>query len=49
MMDHPAIQAEVDKNFEAFQKLLPELIEAHDGKFALMRGKKYSANFRYRA
>lgn len=40
MMDHPAIQAEVDKNFEAFQKLLPELIEAHDGKFALMRGKK---------
>lgn len=40
MMDHPAIQAEVDKNFEAFQRLLPELIETHHGKFALMRGKK---------
>ena len=40
MMDHPAIQAEVDKNFEAFQKLLPELIETHNGKFALMRGEK---------
>ena len=39
-MDHPAIQAEVDKNFEAFQKLLPELIETHNGKFALMRGEK---------
>lgn len=40
MMDHPAIQAEVDKNFEAFQKLLPELIEEHNERFALMRGEK---------
>ena len=39
-MDHSAIQAEVDKNYEAFQKLLPELIEKHNGRFALMRGKK---------
>lgn len=39
-MDHPAIQAEVDKNYEAFQKLLPELIEEHNGRFALMRGEK---------
>lgn len=40
MMDHSAIQAEVDKNYEAFQKLLPELIEEHNGRFALMRGEK---------
>ena len=39
-MDHSAIQAEVDKNYEAFQKLLPELIEEHNGRFALMRGEK---------
>lgn len=39
-MDHTAIQAEVDKNYEAFRKLLPELIEEHNERFALMRGKK---------
>ena len=39
-MDHPAIQAEVNKNYEAFQKLLPGLTEEHNGKFALMRGEK---------
>ena len=45
MMDHSAIQAEVDKNYEAFQKLLPELIEEHNGRFALMRGKKVEQIF----
>lgn len=44
-MDHSAIQAEVDKNYEAFQKLLPELIEEHNGRFALMRGKKVEQIF----
>ncbi len=39
-MDHTAIQAEVDKNYQAFQKLLPELIEEHNERFALMRGEK---------
>lgn len=31
------IQAAVDKNFEAFQKLLPTLLPIHSGKYALMR------------
>lgn len=39
-MDHSAIQAEVDKNYEAFQKLLPGLTQEHNGRFALMRGEK---------
>jgi hypothetical protein len=30
-------QAEVDRNWEAFQKLLPSIIETHRNKFALMR------------
>lgn len=29
-------QHEVDRNFEAFTKLLPELITLHPGKYALM-------------
>jgi hypothetical protein len=29
-------QREVDQNFEAFTKLLPELIKSHPGKYALM-------------
>jgi hypothetical protein len=35
-MAHAAHQAEVDKNFEAFKKLLPELIKTHPGKYAVM-------------
>lgn len=31
------IQAEVDSNYVAFKKLLPDLIGAYNGKFALMR------------
>ena len=31
------IQAEVDNNYVAFKKLLPDLIGAHARKFALMR------------
>jgi hypothetical protein len=29
-------QAEVDRNFEAFTKLLPELLQSHPGKFAVL-------------
>ena len=39
-MNNSAIQTEVDRNYEAFQKLLPELIVEHNGRFALMRGEK---------
>ena len=35
-MSKASLQAEVDKNFEAFQKELPKL-SAHQGKYALMR------------
>lgn len=31
------IQEEVDNNFEEFGKLLPSILPAHRGKFALMR------------
>jgi hypothetical protein len=34
------IQAEVDKNYKAFQKMLPELTQTDPGKFALLRHKK---------
>lgn len=33
-------QQEVDANFEAFQALLPKLIEHERGKFALMRDRE---------
>lgn len=32
--------SEVDKNFTAFQKLLPELLNTHPGKFVLMHDGK---------
>ena len=44
-MGNSSIQAEVDKNYEAFQKLLPKLIEEHNGRFALMRGEKVEQIF----
>ena len=31
------IQAEVDQNFEAFQRLLPELLTTDAGKYVLLR------------
>lgn len=31
------LQAELDNNYEALQKKLPEIIELYRGKFALMR------------
>ena len=48
MMNNSAIQTEVDRNYEAFQKLLPELIAEHYGRFALMRGEKVEQIFRFR-
>jgi hypothetical protein len=38
-MGHAAIEmpSQVELNFEAFQKLLPELLVTHAGKFAVMR------------
>ena len=44
-MNNSAIQTEVDRNYGAFQKLLPELIEEHNGRFALMRGEKVEQIF----
>ena len=37
MMNNSNIQEEVDKNYEVFKELLPELIKNHSGRFALMR------------
>ena len=37
MTDQEAIQREVDQNYEAFQALLPTLLPAQAGKYALMR------------
>ncbi len=31
---------EVDKNFAAFQRMLPELLKTHPGKYALMHDKE---------
>ena len=33
-------QEQVDRNYEAFQELLPGLVASHAGKFALMRDGK---------
>ena len=30
-------QAEVDNNYAAFEKILPEIIKSHNGEFALMK------------
>ena len=40
MADRKAAQAEVDKNYKAFQRLLPTILQMHQGKYALMRQKK---------
>lgn len=36
----PTRQEIVDQNFEAFQKELPQLLQAHRGKYALLRDGK---------
>ena len=38
-------QQEVDRNYEAFKKVLPELLESDRGRTALMRGGKVIACF----
>ncbi|MFQ5915526.1 MAG: hypothetical protein ACE5JS_20340 [Nitrospinota bacterium] len=45
MAEKPDIQAEVDKNYEAFRQLLPELLKEHKGKFALLRHQKLVQTF----
>ena len=37
MAEASAIEREVEKNFEAFERQVESLIEIHSGKFALMR------------
>ena len=32
-----SVQEEVDRNYEAFQRLLPSIINQHRGKYALMK------------
>ena len=39
------IQAEVDQNFEAFQRLLPELLKTDAGKYVLLRHGKVIRSF----
>jgi len=34
---------EIQKNYEAFRKMLPELVKEHRGKHALMRGEELIA------
>lgn len=36
-MSDAALQEEIDRNFEAFQRLVPALADAQAGRFALMR------------
>jgi hypothetical protein len=33
-------QSEVDKNYEAFRKLLPELLKTHPGKYVVMHNEE---------
>ncbi len=40
-----AVQDSVDRNYEAFKKLLPGIIEKHQGRFALMRDEQLIALF----
>ena len=44
MVDEPK-QREINKNFEVFQQNLPELLETHPNKFAVMHGGQIEAFF----
>ena len=39
------IQAEVDRNFEAFKALLPDLLKDHVGRYVLLRDAKFIQKF----
>ncbi len=39
------IQAEVDRNFEAFRAMLPDLLKDHAGKYVLLRDTKLVQKF----
>ena len=45
MIDREKLQAEVDRNFEAFNKLLPDLLVEHDGKYAVMHAEQVDQIF----
>jgi len=45
MSDNDPIQAEVDKNYKAFQEVLPDLLQSHPGKFAVMRHQELADTF----
>lgn len=40
-----SIQAVVDRNYEAFNKQLPELLKTHQGQFALLRNEEIEGFF----
>lgn len=40
MIDRARKQAEVDANYEAFRAKLPELLQSHPGKFAVLRDRE---------
>lgn len=39
-MPNESLQHEVDQNYEAFKKMLPELLEDRRGKYALLRNEE---------
>lgn len=39
-MSEDKLQLEIDQNFEAFETLLPTIIDTHRGKFALMHDRE---------
>ena len=45
MSTNQKIQQEVDQNYEAFQGLLPELMQTSHGKWALLHNKEVEAVF----
>ena len=45
MSTNQKIQQEVDQNYEAFQKILPGLMQTSQGKWALLHNKEVEAVF----
>ncbi len=37
-MDEEALQTEIDRNFEVFVRILPDLLQTNPGKYVVMRG-----------
>ena len=45
MSTNEEIQAEVDRNYEAFTAVLPDLMKQHPGQFAVLRHKEVISTF----